>query len=103
VIRFVVTSTKSLLPPADGLFYFQSSVYGTSHIISLQESKYIYQDGAERLIIGAGLQGMVSLSDEAVDYFKKKKCKIDLHPTPKAIEKWNDATEAVIGLFHITC
>jgi hypothetical protein len=46
---------------------------------------------------------MVSFSEEAADYFKKKKCKIDLHPTPKAIEKWNAATEAVIGLFHITC
>jgi hypothetical protein len=79
------------------------AVYATSHIISLEEAKYIYQDGAERLIIGAGQQGMVSLSEEAADYFKKKKCKIDLHPTPKAIEKWNDATEAVIGLFHITC
>jgi hypothetical protein len=79
------------------------AVYGTSHIIALEEAKYIYQDGSERLIIGAGQQGMVSLSDEAVDYFKKKKCKIDLHPTPKAIEKWNIAKEAVIGLFHITC
>jgi len=46
---------------------------------------------------------MVSLSDEAEDYFKKKKCKIDIHPTPKAIEKWNITTEIVIGLFHITC
>ena len=79
------------------------AVYGTSHIISLEEAKYVYRDGAALLIIGAGRQGMVSLSDEAADYFKKKKCKIDLHPTPEAIEKWNAATEAVIGLFHITC
>lgn len=79
------------------------TVYGTSHIISLEEAKYVYQDGAERLIIGAGQQGMVSLSDEAADYFATKKCKVDLHPTPKAIEKWNSTTEAVIGLFHVTC
>ena len=79
------------------------SVYGTSHIISLEEAKYVYQDGAERLIIGAGQQGMVSLSKEAADYFENKKCKIDLHSTPKAIEKWNDAPGRVIGLFHITC
>lgn len=79
------------------------TVYGTSHIISLEEAKYVYQDGAERLIIGAGQNGMVSLSDEAADYFTTKKCKVDLHPTPKAIEKWNSATEAVIGLFHVTC
>ena len=78
-------------------------VYGTSHIISLEEAKYVYQEGAERLIIGAGQQGMVRLSKEAADYFKTKRCKTDLHPTPKAIEKWNDAPGRVIGLFHITC
>lgn len=79
------------------------TVYGTSHIVSLEEAKYVYQDGAERLIIGAGQNGMVNLSDEAADYFAAKKCKVDLHPTPKAIEKWNSTTEAVIGLFHVTC
>ena len=79
------------------------SVYGTSHIISREEAKYVYQNGAERLIIGSGHQGMVNLSDEAADYLKKKKCKINLYPTPKAIEKWNDAIGRVIGLFHITC
>jgi hypothetical protein len=79
------------------------SVYGTSHIISLEEAKYVYQDGAERLIIGTGHQGMVSLSDEARDFFIMKKCKTDMYHTPKAIEKWNISTEAVIGLFHVTC
>jgi len=79
------------------------AVYGTSHIISLEEAMYIYQEDAERLIICSGQQGMVSLSDEAVDFFISKKCKTDLYPTSKAIEKWNDATEPVIGLFHLTC
>jgi hypothetical protein len=79
------------------------AVYGTSHIISLEEAKYIYQEGAERLIIGAGHQGMVNLSDEAADYLNKKKCKIDTYHTPAAIEKWNDAAGRVIGLFHVTC
>ena len=79
------------------------AIYGTSHIISLDEAKYVYQNGAERLIIGSGNQGMVNLSDEAIDYLKKKKCKVDIYHTPKAIEKWNDAIGRVIGLFHITC
>ena len=46
------------------------AVYGTSHIISLEEAKYFYQNGAEYLIIGSGHQGMVSLSEEAADYLK---------------------------------
>ena len=79
------------------------AVYGTSHIISFEEAKYVYQNRAERLIIGSGCQGMVNLSKEAEDYLKNKKCKINLYPTPKAVEKWNDAKGRVIGLFHITC
>jgi hypothetical protein len=79
------------------------AVYGTSHTISLDEAKQIYEDGAERLIIGSGQTGMVSLSPEAADYFQKKRCAVDLYPTPRAIGAWNKTKGAVIGLFHVTC
>ena len=29
-------------------------LYGTSHTISLDEAKHVYEDGAKRLIVGAG-------------------------------------------------
>jgi hypothetical protein len=76
---------------------------GTSHIISLDEAKQVYQDGAVRLIVGAGQSGMVKLSDEAADYFRRKGCAVELLPTPAAIGVWNAAKGAVIGLFHVTC
>ena len=79
------------------------AVYGTSHMLSIAEAKHIYQDGAERLIIGSGHYGMVELSEQAVAYLKKKQCQVDLRPTPEAIEHWNAAQDAVIGLFHVTC
>ena len=79
------------------------AVYGTSHMISLEEAKYLYQDGAECLIIGSGQYGLVELSQEASDYFKKKKCGVDLQPTPEAVESWNKAKGKIIGLFHVTC
>ena len=79
------------------------AIYGTSHVISLDEAKYIFEDGAERLIIGTGQTGMVKLSDEAADYFKKKDCQARLYPTPEAIRVWNKADGKTIGLFHITC
>ncbi len=79
------------------------ALYGTSHVISLDEAKHVYQDGAERLIIGAGQSGLVTLSPEAEAYFKRKACRVELLPTPKAIEDWNKAEGAVIGLFHVTC
>jgi len=78
------------------------AIYGTSHIVSLDEAKYIYEDGAERLVIGAGQQGMVKLSSQAAEYLRNK-CQVELLPTPKAIQAWNEAEGAVIGLFHITC
>lgn len=79
------------------------AVYRTSHIVSLEEARHIYQKGAERLIIGSGQKGMVRLSEEAVAYFRRKKCRVNVQPTPKAIKYWNKVKGAVIGLFHVTC
>ena len=79
------------------------AIYGTSHIVSLDEAKYVYEKGTNRLIIGTGQYGNVTLSDEAADYFKRKQCQVDLLPTPSAIQVWNEAGGAVIGLFHVTC
>ena len=77
--------------------------YGTSHILSLAEAEYVYEKGAEKIIIGSGQEGMLKLSDEAVAFFKKKNCKVELLPTPDALSAWNEAKGSSIGLFHITC
>jgi len=79
------------------------ALYGTSHVISLDEAKHVYQDGAEHLIVGTGQSGLVTLSAEAAEYFEHKACRAELLPVPKAIEAWNEAKGAVIGLFHVTC
>ncbi len=79
------------------------AIHGTSHVISLEEAKYVYEKGADRIIIGSGQENSVSLSDEADEYFKKKKCKVSLMATPKAVREWNKAKGEVIGLFHVTC
>jgi len=78
-------------------------VFGTSHIISLMEAEYVYEEGADSLIFGTGQTGMAGLSPEAADFFNKKGCQVNPLPTPKAIRAWNEAEGAVIGLFHITC
>jgi hypothetical protein len=79
------------------------ALYGTSHVLSLQEAKYVYEKGANRLIIGSGQDGNVELSNEAAGYFEHKHCQVDLLPTPEAIGTWNKASGDVIGLFHVTC
>jgi hypothetical protein len=77
--------------------------YGTSHTVSLDEAKHIFDDGAERLIVGAGQNGVLKLSDEAEDYFTKKGCSVDLRSTPEAMKEWNEAEGKVIAMFHVTC
>lgn len=79
------------------------AVYGTSHTVSLEEARYIFEKGAERLVIGSGQDGMLALSEEAADYFKRKGIEVDLSPTPEAIRHWNKAKVRTIGLFHVTC
>jgi hypothetical protein len=79
------------------------AVYGTSHTISLDEARHVYQKGAARLLIGAGQYGTVALSEEAAAYFKRHRCRVELLPTPEVIPVWNQAEGAVIGLLHVTC
>ena len=81
------------------------AVYGTSHTISLQEAKYVYEQGAGagRLIVGSGQYGRVELSPEAATYVKRRKCDAVLLPTPEVIDVWNETEGRAIGLFHVTC
>jgi hypothetical protein len=79
------------------------AIYGTSHTISEEEVRLVYEKGTEGLIVGSGQYGEAELSDEAVDYLQDKKCRIIVCPTQEAIREWNNARGNWIGLFHITC
>ena len=78
-------------------------LFGTSHIISLAEAEYVYEDGAHTIVIGSGQSGMARLSPEAAVFFLRKQCAVQLLPTPEAVRCWNEAEGPVIGLFHVTC
>jgi hypothetical protein len=77
--------------------------YGTSHIISKEEAKFVFENGCDLLIVGAGQQGNVRLSPEASEYFDKKHCRVLLQPTPEAIRAFNQSREKKIALMHVTC
>ena len=79
------------------------AIYGTSHVISLDEAQHIYESNSHELIIGTGQYGVLTLSEEARAYFDDKKCQLQLLPTPEAIRVWNQSKGKVIGVFHITC
>jgi hypothetical protein len=78
-------------------------VYGTSHTISLDEARHVYEEGAATLIIGSGQSGQVHLSPEAEEFFRRRRCDVRLLRTPEAIAAWNESRGKAIGLFHVTC
>jgi len=77
--------------------------YGSSHVVSKDEAKFIFEDGCEELVLGTGQSDNVRLSKEAAEYFDKKGCKVVAQPTPVAIETFNKSKKGRIGLFHVTC
>ena len=78
-------------------------LYGTSHIMSEDEAKYVFEKGCRHLILGSGQEGNVRLSPEAEAFFAKENCGVVIQPTPKAIHTFNEAHGKKIGLFHVTC
>lgn len=78
-------------------------LYGTSHVLSMAEAEYVYEQGAVKLIYGTGQFGRAGLSPEAETFFAQHNCEVQLLPTSQAIKTWNNAEGAIIGLFHITC
>jgi hypothetical protein len=78
-------------------------LYGTSHLISLDEAQHIYEKNAQILIIGTGQFDNVRLSPEAQEFFDQVSCEVKLLATKEAIKAWNKRSGKVIGLFHITC
>jgi hypothetical protein len=78
-------------------------LYGTSHVMSEAEAKFVFEKGRKQVILGSGQEGNVRLSSEAEAYFAKKNCQVVIQPTPQAICAFNEALGKKIGLFHVTC
>ena len=79
-------------------------MYGTSHIVSKAEAKFVFEDDCELLIVGAGQDGNVRLSPEAIEYFDKKHCRVVLQRTPEAILTYNKSSQKKkAALMHVTC
>src|SRR5258705_1501986 len=78
-------------------------LYGTSHVLSKDEAKFLFEKGCDLVVIGSGQMGNVHLSPEAEAYFDTKGCEVVLKPTPEAIRRVNRSRARRIGLFHLTC
>ena len=78
-------------------------IFGTSHIMSLDEAEFVYEKGSEVLVLGTGQNDNVRLSPEAAELFTRKGCEVLAEATPRAIATFNRAKGRRIGLFHVTC
>lgn len=78
-------------------------LYGTSHVLSKDEAKFLFEKGCDQVVIGSGQMGNVHLSPDAEAYFERKGCVVLLKPTPEAIRIFNRSRAKRIGLFHVTC
>ena len=78
-------------------------LYGTSHVLSADEARFLFEKGCDQVVIGSGQMGNVHLSPEAEAYFERKGCEVLLKPTPEAIHMFNRSRARRIGLFHVTC
>jgi hypothetical protein len=57
--------------------------HGTSHILSKEEAKFVFENGCQQLVLGSGQKGNVHLSTEAGAYLARKGCTVLLQPTPR--------------------
>ncbi len=78
-------------------------IYGTSHTVSEDEARFVFEKGCKELIFGTGQYGSAALSPEAVAFFEKKGCRVIAKLTPDAIQTFNTRRKPKIGLFHVTC
>src|SRR6476661_8596483 len=56
--------------------------YGTSHVLSKDEAKFVFERECEQLILGSGQMGNVRLSPEAEAYFAKKRLQSPVAANP---------------------
>ena len=78
-------------------------IYGTSHTVSEDEARFVFEKGCKELIFGTGQYGRAALSPEAAAFLEKKGCRVTAEPTPDAIRTFNTRHQPKIGLFHVTC
>lgn len=83
--------------------HLSKAIYGSSHTVSLDEVREIYQVGAALLIVGTGMFGSVRLSDEALAHLSELGCQILLAPSRTIRRDWNETDVPAVGLIHITC
>ena len=73
--------------------------YGTSHVLSKDEAKFVFESGCQQLILGSGQMGNVHLSPEAEAYFAKKAARFCCSPPPRRLVRSTGRIQRRSGFF----
>lgn len=77
--------------------------YGTSHVVDAREVDRACKGNPDVLIIGSGFQGMLRLSDDAIEYLDTLGLRYELLPSPEAVQRYNTLKGSKALILHLTC
>lgn len=77
--------------------------YGTSHVVDAEELQKVCKGQPKTVIIGAGFQGMVRLTDDAKRFLDSLGAEWRILRTPEAVDAYNAARGPKALLLHVTC
>ncbi len=78
-------------------------LHGSSHVIGTKELEELCRGGPELLVVGAGAEGKIELTDEARQFLERRAIDLVVLPTPGAVETFNRAPKRKAALIHVTC
>jgi hypothetical protein len=76
------------------------------HSLAADDLKAILKAKPSVLIVGCGASGLMEIPDETRQALKKHKIQLEMHDSYKAVQKFNEFSEAgvnVAAAIHLTC
>jgi glucokinase len=93
----VFGEVKTRKKAADGRCHEQA------HSVDVQEVEKICKGGPDLLIVAAGREGRLSLTDPALRFLAQRSIRVEVLPTPQAVEFYNQASQRKAMLIHVSC
>ena len=76
------------------------------HALVLDDLREVAEEEVEHVVIGTGYSGMVKVSREVLEFFRKRGVEVHVADTRRAVKIYNELVRKgfrVMGAFHLTC
>lgn len=76
------------------------------HLLQVEDLKEVWENQVKYLIVGTGASGLMKVSSEVKEMAKEKGIILEVYPTSKAVNRFNELYtqgETLAGAFHLTC